>query len=105
MTDLILCFCAPFACVVLLSIHARLREIVKAEDEDTTVSPAQRMAAQRIIEASESGRDGREALNLILDRMEGKPHQSVSLDGSLDRDPARELAEDGLRRIREATAN
>lgn len=82
-----------------------IREIAEAPDDDATVSPSKRMAAQRLLEGLESGKDGREALSLMLDRTEGKPHQSMTLDGSLDRDPAHELTQDSLRRIREATAN
>lgn len=82
-----------------------IRQIANSADDDSEVSPEKRLAAISYIECFDAGRDGREARNAMLDRTEGKPHQSMTLDGSLNRDPAREFTQDSLRLIREATDN
>ena len=76
--------------------------ITEASKDDPKISNAQRIAARSIIEAIEGGNRGTAALNLMLDRLEGKPQQSVSVSGSLAGDPAAEVTADTLQQIRAA---
>ena len=52
-----------------------------APDDDLTVSPTKRIAAQNYVEMWRGGRTGREVQSMVMDRLEGKPPQSLSLTG------------------------
>ncbi len=82
-----------------------LYRIVEAPNDDTTVSTARRIAARGIIESVKGGRRGFEALTMIFDRTEGRPGQHVSLSGQLTADPAADITEETLLKIRKAASH
>ena len=82
-----------------------LWQIREATDDDRTVPAAKRIAAAMIIDALKGGRRAIEVTALIFDRTEGRPSQSLNLSGSLGVDPAREITEQTLERIRAAAGN
>ena len=82
-----------------------LWQIREAKDDDRTVPPAKRIAAAMIIDALKGGRRAIEVTGLIFDRTEGRPSQSLNLSGNLGVDPAREITEQTLERIRAAAGN
>ena len=81
-----------------------LKEISGADDDDANVSITKRVAAQNWIDMAKGGRDGRDMLSLLFDRTEGRPNQSVALTGSLTANPAAEITNETLARIREASS-
>ena len=85
---------------------ADIRAIAEAPEDSKKFSATKRAAARQLIEiATKYGKDAREALSLILDRTEGRPAQSIHMHGHLTADPAVELTEDTLQRIRQAADN
>jgi len=59
-----------------------MREILSSPEDDASVPMNKRIAAQRTIECCEAGREGREATNLLLDRVDGRPAQSITVQAS-----------------------
>ncbi len=60
---------------------AEIIAFAKAPDDDVTVSPMKRLAAQDYVEMWRGGRTGREFQSMVLDRLEGKAPQHISVDG------------------------
>jgi hypothetical protein len=71
---------------------------------DKQAAPMKRTAAARLVEMYGEGRQGREACDMILDRLEGKPAQAVHVTGAMATDPALEVTQETLARIRDAAS-
>lgn len=84
---------------------AAIKEIAGSPDDDTNVSTVKRIAARLIVDMAEGSTvAAREALDLILNRTEGRPPQTAIIHASLSADPSLELTEETLERIRGAGA-
>ncbi len=79
-----------------------LWNIAEAAADDRTMPPAKRAAARMVLELVKGGRAAREVAALIFDRTEGRRAQSINLSAQLGVDPAREITEQTLDRIRSA---
>jgi len=57
-----------------------LMAIANAPDDDKKTSPMKRCAAQRLVSMCKGDKNALANLSVLLDRTEGRPHQSVSHD-------------------------
>lgn len=82
-----------------------IKAIADAPQDDRNVSPLKRGVARLIVDFAEgSPTAARDALNLIFDRLEGRPPQTAIIYGGAAADPSQALTEETLERIRGAAA-